>query len=170
MTTPGGGRSDSAITGPDERRRARRDGRPLPAHDLRARVQQVAVRQEAFERYLSRELGVDTHGLRAMDHLLTAEASSPTEIAEQLGISTAAASLVVQRLEAAGHLRRSRHPDDGRKVVLTPDPGTAERAAALVAPLIAGVETVIDAMSREDQQVVQAFLDRLLRVYDDSTR
>lgn len=153
----------------DDRRRARRDGRTLPEDDLRARVQQIAVRQEAFERHLGRQLAVDVNGLRAMDHLLTSGPSTPTELADRLDISTAALSLVVQRLEAAGHVERAPHPQDGRKVVLTPAAGSAARAQALVAPLIAGVEAVIGEMSSADRAVVQTFLDRLLDVYDDVT-
>lgn len=155
---------------PDDRRRARRDGRPMPDDDLRARVQQIAVRQQAFERHLARELAVDDNGLRAMDHLLTSGPSTPTELADRLDISTAALSLVVQRLERAGHVDRQPHPRDGRKVVITPGVGSAARAEALVAPLISGVESLISDLSSADRAVVQSFLDRLLGVYDEATR
>jgi DNA-binding MarR family transcriptional regulator len=153
----------------DDRRRARRDGRPLPEDDLRSRVQQIAVRQEAFERHLNRQLAVDTNGLRAMDHLLTSGPTTPTDLANRLGISTAALSLVVQRLEVAGHVRKARHPGDGRKIVVTPDPGSAQRVQDLVAPLLDGVEALINEMSGDERRTVQSFLDRLLRAYDDAT-
>ncbi|WP_423919894.1 MarR family winged helix-turn-helix transcriptional regulator [Frigoribacterium sp. 2-23] len=153
----------------DDRKRARRDGRALPDDDLRSRVQQIAVRQESFERYLTRELAVDVHGLRAMDHLLTSGPTTPTRLAERLGISTAALSLVTQRLEAAGHVTKARHPQDGRKIVVTPASASAARAEELVAPLIEGVGRLIADMSVDEQRVVQSFLDRLLGVYDDVT-
>ena len=104
---------------PADREAARRDGRPLPDDDIRARVQQVAVRQQKFERYLARELAVDAVGLEAMDHLITIGSATPTELARRLDISTAAMTLVLNRLEAAGHVRRERHPSDGRKLVVT---------------------------------------------------
>ena len=120
--------------------------------------------------YLARELAVDDNGLRAMDHLLTSGPSTPTELADRLDISTAALSLVVQRLERAGHVDREPHPQDGRKVVITPGVESAARAEALVAPLISGVESLISDLSSADRAVVQSFLDRLLGVYDEATR
>ena len=44
--------------------------------------------------------------------------SSPTAIAEVLGRTTGGMSLALDRLEADGWLRRSRDPDDGRRVVV----------------------------------------------------
>ncbi|MDZ7675308.1 MAG: MarR family transcriptional regulator [Acidimicrobiales bacterium] len=44
--------------------------------------------------------------------------SSPTAIAEVLGRTTGGMSLTLDRLETDGWLRRSRDPDDGRRVVV----------------------------------------------------
>jgi DNA-binding MarR family transcriptional regulator len=44
--------------------------------------------------------------------------SSPTAIATVLGRTTGGTTLTLDRLETAGLLRRTRHPDDGRRVVI----------------------------------------------------
>jgi DNA-binding MarR family transcriptional regulator len=44
--------------------------------------------------------------------------SSPTAIASVLGRTTGGTTLTLDRLETAGLLRRTRHPDDGRRVVV----------------------------------------------------
>ncbi|MET3452868.1 MarR family transcriptional regulator [Curtobacterium sp. 1544] len=152
-----------------DRESARRDGRPLPDDDIRSRVQQVAVRQQRFERHLARALEVDAMGLEAMDHLIATGPATPTELARRLEISTAAMTLVLNRLETAGHVRRDRHPSDGRKLVVTAAERSSDRAYDLVLPLIDGIEDLVDGMDADQRAAVETFLDRLIAIYDDAT-
>nr|WP_249404072.1 MarR family transcriptional regulator [Microbacterium sp. CFBP 13617] len=103
-----------------------------------------------------------------MDHLISTGPATPTELARRLGISTAAMTLVLHRLENAGHIRRERHPHDGRKLVVTAVDDSRDRARELVTPLIEGVETVVQAMDTAERATVQRFLDRLIDAYDDA--
>ncbi|WP_244259326.1 MarR family transcriptional regulator [Rathayibacter sp. VKM Ac-2759] len=138
-------------------------------HGIRTRVRQVTERQRDFERSLSRTLAVDPVGLGAMTHLLGAGPLTPTELARRLDISTAATTLVLNRLEAAGHVRRDRHPSDGRKLVVTASESSAALAQERVAPLIEGVEDLVASLDEGERATVLAFLDRLLAVYDAAT-
>ncbi|MHA7192088.1 MarR family winged helix-turn-helix transcriptional regulator [Arthrobacter sp. MDT2-16] len=153
-----------------DRVRARRDGRHFSDDDIRARVQQVAVRQQRFERHLAKTLAVDAMGLLALDHLITIESATPTELARRLEISTAAMTLVLNRLEAAGHVHRDGHPSDRRKVVVTAATQSSDRAQELVLPLIEGVEHLISDMDASERRIVQNFLDRLVDIYDDALK
>ncbi|OZD50164.1 MarR family transcriptional regulator [Rhodococcus sp. 06-1477-1B] len=151
-----------------ERERSRRSEAPLGDDDLRARVQRVTLRQQQFERHVAAALSVDSPGLEAMDHLISTGPATPTELARRLGISTAAMTLVLHRLENAGHIRRERHPHDGRKLVVTAVEHSRDRARDLVTPLIDGIERVVDDMDAADRATVQRFLDRLIGAYDDA--
>jgi DNA-binding MarR family transcriptional regulator len=148
---------------------ARRDGSDGTGGDLRAKVQQIAIRQQRFEQHLAAELNVDRAGLEAMDHLMTTGPATPTELARLLGISTAAMTLVLNRLESAGHLRRDPHPSDRRKLIITASDETSHRAYGHVAPLIQGVESLIDSLKESERVVVEKFLDGLLTAYDEVT-
>jgi DNA-binding MarR family transcriptional regulator len=57
--------------------------------------------------------------------------SSPTAIASVLGRTTGGTTLTLDRLESARLLRRTRHPDDGRRVVVELT-ATGRRLAAAV--------------------------------------
>lgn len=148
---------------------ARRDGSGGTGGDIRAKVQQITIRQQRFEQHLAAELDVDRAGLEAMDHLMTTGPATPTELARLLGISTAAMTLVLNRLESAGHLRRDPHPSDRRKLVVTASDETSRRAHGYVAPLIRGVESLIDSLEETERAVVEEFLDGLLAAYDEAT-
>lgn len=140
-----------------------------PDLGIRTRVRQVTERQRLFEQSLSRALAVDAAGLGAMTHLMAGGPTTPTALAARLGISTAATTLVLNRLEAAGHVRRERHPSDGRKLIVTASDESVARAEELVAPLIGGVERLVADLDAAEQATVLAFLDRLLEVYDSAT-
>nr|WP_246383370.1 MarR family transcriptional regulator [Microbacterium proteolyticum] len=103
-----------------------------------------------------------------MDHLISSGDATPTELARRLGISTAAMTLVLHRLENAGHIHRERHPHDGRKLVVSAVDHSRDRARDLVTPLIDGIERVVDDMDAAERATVQRFLDRLIDVYDDA--
>lgn len=126
----------------------------------------VTIRQQEFEQLLSRRLAVDAAGLSVMDLLMRAGPATPTELARQTDISTAAMTLVLDRLESAGHVTRERHPSDRRKVVVTAAAASTAAADATVAPLIAGVHAVTGEMTPAERATVHDFLTRVVAVYD----
>lgn len=148
---------------------ARRDGVTLGEGDIRGQVQQLVLRQQRFERFLARQLGVDAPGLETMDYLISDGTSTPTELARRTGLSTAAMTLVLNRLEGAGHVHREPHPSDGRKLVVTPAERSREQAEQLVQPLVAGMESVIAALSPAERETVERFLVAVIAAYDNAT-
>lgn len=142
---------------------------PAEERDIRSRVQQLTMRQQRFERSLAKRLDLDAAGLEVVDHLISSGPTTPTELAHRVEISTAAMTLVLNRLEDRGHIGRERHPSDGRKLIVTVSDAAAADAERMVAPLIDEVEDVISAMSEEERAVVSRFLDDLIGAYDRST-
>jgi DNA-binding MarR family transcriptional regulator len=88
---------------------------------------------------------------------------TPTELARSLGVTAAAMTEVLDRLERGDHIRRDPHPADRRKVVITLRPDTAaavERQAPAFARLLAqalrGVDdqtcrVIVDVMERASE-------------------
>lgn len=145
---------------------SRRDGSVLQAGDIRGRVQRLGIQQQRFQRFLASQIEVDELGLETMDHLMSTGAATPTELARKIDVSTAAMSLVLARLEEAGHVRRERHPTDGRKYLISPTDDSVRLAYSHVLPLIEGMEKVIASTDEADRAVIAKFLDELLDAYD----
>jgi DNA-binding MarR family transcriptional regulator len=86
------------------------------------------------------------------------------DLADGLTLSRGGITKLVDRLEAAGLLRRERTEDDGRGfyAVLTDD---GERMLRRMWPVYAGVlrETFVDALSEDEAGVIAAGLDRAKR-------
>jgi len=133
---------------------------------IRARLRLFSARQQDFERQLAKQLEVDAAGLATMNHLGATGSATPTEIARRLAISTAATTLVLNRLEAAGHVGREPHPSDRRKVVITPTPASLDAAYELIRPVIDGVGQLTASMSADHRAVVVGFLDQMIAIYE----
>ena len=111
------------------------------------------------------ELDVNRRDFEAMQHLVMSGPLSPTEIARRLDVSTAAATLIVDRLAAIGHVTRQPHPSDRRGVLVVPNPASVERAMARILPLISGVDRVLDDFTGDEQGVITQYLARVVGVY-----
>ena len=136
------------------------------ATQIADQMERITQQQQQFERHLARRLAVDAVGLAAVEHLIRAGDSTPSELSRELGISTAAMTLVLDRLAAAGHVTRQPHPTDRRKVVITPATTTAAAAQALVDPLITAVNTLTSSLTRQERETISTFLGAMLDVYD----
>lgn len=137
----------------------------LVRHQITERLQQMRVLLEGFEQHLGRQLTVNPTDLTAMEHLISAGPLSPTELASRLQVSTAAATMVVDRLEAVGHVTRRRHPTDRRRVEVVPQPASVAKAFAHLSPMIAGVAGVLDDFNPEERAAIARFLDGVNGVY-----
>ncbi|MYS86171.1 MarR family winged helix-turn-helix transcriptional regulator [Embleya scabrispora] len=162
---------------------AARDQRPDPAgkdatarragggyDDIRDRLRTLTLRQQRFERYLGREMRVDAAGLAVMDHLVANGPATPTDLARRLDASTAATTLVIDRLVAGGHASRAPHPTDRRKVVVSPAEDWEASAFEHVSPIVRGVNEAVESLSEQERATVAAFLDRVVKAYDDAIR
>lgn len=129
-------------------------------------IRELTLRQQRLDRQLSTALGTDLAGLDTLGYLMATGPATPTDLARHLGISTAATTLVLQRLETAGHITRERHASDGRKLLVKPVEASAAQAAQQVAPLIDAVEQLTSTLDTEQRRTVTAFLDQVIACYD----
>jgi MarR family transcriptional regulator, organic hydroperoxide resistance regulator len=95
---------------------------------------------------------------------------SPAVLSQHIGMTSGATTTLLNRLEVAGHIIRSREHDDRRRVTLRPQPRTRERAAAFFT--VAGVEIaeLVLATPDADLRQVRAFLEPLIRATHDANR
>ncbi|MGL5808588.1 MAG: MarR family winged helix-turn-helix transcriptional regulator [Nocardioides sp.] len=91
-----------------------------PSDPLSDALQLLLASHTQAQGRLARRLGASGTDVDALEHLIV-RPLGPVALAERLGVTPAAASLAVSRLEGRGHARRLPDPDDGRRtqVVLT---------------------------------------------------
>ena len=141
-------------------------GDRVPAPDpINISLREINALSRAFERRLGSVLTVNQTDLSAMEHLIQEGPLTPSELATRLGVSTAASTLVVDRLVALGHAERHPHTSDRRKIVVVPARSSVNRAIDELMPLMFGVTALTDDLSASDRAVIEGFLTRVIDVY-----
>jgi DNA-binding MarR family transcriptional regulator len=110
-------------------------------------------------------LGLHPTDHKCADFLCRGGPLTAGDLAERSGLTTGAVTGVIDRLEAAGYVRREPDPADRRRVVVRPVPHRARRIGRLFEPLAAAMAelcdrytdgelaTILDFMTRSDEVV-----------------
>ena len=107
---------------------------------------------------IARRMGLSYNDVRAMEVLTDTEGGVGTvELADRLGIRSASATEMVDRLEAAGHVRRRKHATDRRRVVVELTEQGWDAAMRALGPMLARFDRVAEELG-ENAAVVTAYL------------
>ncbi|WP_104165776.1 MarR family winged helix-turn-helix transcriptional regulator [Arthrobacter sp. SX1312] len=130
--------------------------------------------ESGLRRELSQRLGINETDLGALRYLLGVwqedEGASPKELALALGISSASTTLVIDRLEKAGFIRRRRHPVDRRAVILEPGDRATEDFRSAFDIEKRGVLAAADGLTGEETETVTRFLRNMERAIADAVQ
>lgn len=136
-----------------------------PVRPATALVRALFTAGAEFEKSLQRELSVNPTGLDAMGHLVMSGPLSPGELSRRLDLTTAATTAAIDRLVALGHVTRMPHPTDRRSLLVVPTDASTQRAMSILAPMIAGVDSVLDDFTEAEQEVIARYLERVVASY-----
>ncbi|WP_170219405.1 MarR family winged helix-turn-helix transcriptional regulator [Nocardioides litoris] len=121
----------------------------------------------AVGQLLARWLGLPSSDASALSHVAwEAEAGrplAPVELAHRMGMTSGATSLLLDRLEAAGHVTRTRESADRRRVTLRPTPAARDAVRAFLREAGQEVAATLQAAEPRDLEAVARFLEALDR-------
>jgi DNA-binding MarR family transcriptional regulator len=108
---------------------------------------------------LAERLGLPYNDVRALSVLTESEEPlGPVELGKRLGIRSASATELVDRLERTGHVRRVRHPRDRRRVILELSDSGWQAVMAELGPLLARFDRVADELGPDGSAAVVGYL------------
>lgn len=126
--------------------------------DTLERLQRLLDAGSAAPVAVARRAEMSPSELHALRHL-SSDPMGPAELARALGVTTAAASGVVDRMVAHGHATRQPHTVDGRRTqVHLTDAGRAE-AVGHLAPMFTALAALDASLTDEERVVVDRYLD-----------
>lgn len=101
---------------------------------------------------LARRTGLSESELHSLRHLLGGPLG-PNDLARTLGVTSAASSGIVDRLEARGHVSRQPHPTDKRRTVVAISDSGRTEVLTQMRPMFEALVTA-DAKLTDDQRTV----------------
>ena len=101
-----------------------------------------------------------------MDHVMNAETPlGPVELGHRLGIKSASATVLVDRLEQAGHLTRTGHPHDRRRRVLRATDHARTEVLAALQPMLDPLMDAVGDLTDEEARTIHKFLQKVIAAY-----
>jgi DNA-binding MarR family transcriptional regulator len=106
---------------------------------------------------LARRTGLSESELHSLRHLI-AGPLGPNDLARTLGVTSAASSGIVDRLEARGHVSRQPHPTDKRRtVVVISDSGRSEVLTEM-RPMFEALVAADARLGDKERPIVEAYV------------
>jgi MarR family transcriptional regulator, organic hydroperoxide resistance regulator len=128
-------------------------------------LQAFAATRGELARIFARSQQMHTTDAAAIVEIINAEQRgqqlTPARLAERLALTTGATSTLLNRLEGAGLIVRTRGHSDRRVVTLHATPAVEEAADAFFAPLAHRLRAATSDYSAAELQLIEGFVDRL---------
>lgn len=106
---------------------------------------------------LARRTKLSHTELSVLEHVLEHQAG-PSELADRLGVTTAAASGIVDRLATYGHVQREPHASDRRRTIVAPTDSGREEVLGHLMPMFRELAKIDEDMTPEERAIVVRFL------------
>jgi DNA-binding MarR family transcriptional regulator len=127
--------------------------------------------ETAMRSRTQRSTGLGENDILALRYLLTAmqegRSIGPKELAAYLGISSASTTVLIDRLERAGQVRREHSPFDRRALILVPTATTDEEVQAVLGDVPARMIEVANRLNPAEARVVIDFLQNMRAAVDE---
>jgi DNA-binding MarR family transcriptional regulator len=127
------------------------------AEELIRLAREHEAANDAFDEIACQKLGVNRTDLRCLNIVENQGSMTAGRLAELSGLTTAAVTSVLDRLERAGYARRVREQKDRRQVLVELTPLLAERAGPIWGPLGDEAMAALARMSVEELNGVLDF-------------
>ena len=115
---------------------------------------------------LARRMAMHPTDLAAMSHIAdAAHPLGPRELSSRLGITPAAMTDVVDRLESAGHLLRRRDTEDRRRVQLVPTDSAMGEVRGQLATLLGALDAITAEFDDTERAAVRRYLELASTAY-----
>ncbi len=113
---------------------------------------------------MAAHMGMNSNDMAAIGELTVNGPLGVADLARHLGIRSASATAMVDRLEQSGHVVRSRDDADRRRVTVTET--SAARAASFEAwaPTISAIDDICRRLDTHDRTVVTRFLHEITTI------
>ena len=132
-------------------------------------LQRIGTWSVLFKQALAERLRINASDLECLDLLAETGPVTAGQLAQHTGLTTAAITGMIDRLEKGRFVQRTRDTNDRRKVVVQPLPDRLPEIGRLYASLAQAVVQLRSRYSGEEQALLLDFATRVNRIFEDET-
>jgi DNA-binding MarR family transcriptional regulator len=128
------------------------------ADGLAGSLQRFGLQRDRLRTALARRAGISLTDLDALEHLEAEGPLTQRDLGARLSLTSGAVTMLVDRMESAGLVRRRPHPGDRRYVLIELTPHAAERAPEGLAAFHAAIRELSRAVPAAEREVITGYL------------
>ena len=134
---------------------------PLPIDDL---IRELSSEIMQVHRWMAEKAGLNTTDLMALYFVRNvAGQATPKLLAENLGLTSGATAILLNRLEQRGLIQRAPHPSDRRAVLLSLGPAASAEGIVQVRQYLREANAeIFDTLAPGERMIVTKFLGDML--------
>jgi DNA-binding MarR family transcriptional regulator len=119
-----------------------------------------------FRNAMSEWMGHNTTDMESLRLLFLKGVATPTELARHTGLTSGAATAMLDRLEKAGLIERRPNPNDRRGTLIVPSESAAEKVASWFESARKAQDELISSYSEEELEVIADVFERFTKLWD----
>jgi DNA-binding MarR family transcriptional regulator len=123
-----------------------------------ASLQRFGLERDRMRAALASLVGISATDLDALEHLEADGPLTQRQLGERLSLTSGGTTVLVDRLEQAGWVRRSPHPSDRRSVLVELSSAALDQSPAGLVAYHEQIRAAANDVPAEHREVIRAFL------------
>ena len=130
-----------------------------------AAVREYGIHLTLFRNAMSEGAGLNATDMECLRLLFLRGIASPSELARHTGLTSGAATAMLDRLEKAGLIERRPNPDDRRGTLITAAKSGAEKVASWFESTRKALDELISNYSKEELEIISDAFERFTNLW-----
>lgn len=133
-------------------------------------ARQFGISSVLFRNIVAGRLGLNVTDMECLALLFHKGLSSPSELAEHTGLTSGAATAMLDRLEHSGLIERKPNPHDRRGTIIELAKSGTDRVAPCFAAVRKAQDVLITGYSDKELNLLSEFLEKFARIWEQERR
>src|SRR5215472_16443932 len=124
-------------------------------------AREYSIGMVSFHQAVGRILGLNVTDMKCLDVMTMKGSATPSQLAEQTGLSSGATTAMIDRLEKAGLIERHPHPKDRRGTTVVLSTEAMRRLPVLFESLANAMRELVSGYSKRELEVLADFFSKV---------
>lgn len=129
-------------------------------------VAEYGVHLTMFRNAMSEWAGLNITDMECLRLLFQKGIATPSELARHTGLTSGAATAMLDRLEKAGLIERRPNPDDRRGTLIAPTKSSTEKVTSWFESARKAQEELISSYSEQELEIISDAFEKFVELWD----